>query len=88
MGAVEDVAVGAGNSLLTQGPIGILALFGWLCCVVLGLALIVIWRALRDSERARIKDLLDNAAASEKERDEQDRKMDRLQAVLEAKVRR
>lgn len=88
MGAVEDVAVGASNSLLGQGPIGILALFGWLCCVVLAMALMAIWRALRESEKARIADLLADAVTSEKERAELDRKMDRLQAVLEAKVRR
>lgn len=88
MGAVEEVAIGAGNSLLDQGPIGILALFGWICVVVMGLALVVMWRALRESEKARVQDLIENVKSSDKERDDQDRKMDRLQAILESRVRR
>lgn len=88
MGGVEKVAVDAGINLLNQGPIGLLALFGWLSVVVMGVALVVMWKALRQSEAARVQDLRDAATAAEKERDEQDRKMDRLQAVLEAKVRR
>ncbi len=85
MGAAEELAVGVGNNLLDHGPIGVLALVGWLCVVVMGVVIIVIWKALRASEAARVKDLLDDKEAAEKERAEQDRKMDRLQAILEAK---
>ncbi len=88
MGAVEDVAVSAGNSLLNEGPVGLLALFGWLCVVVMGIVIIALWRALRSSEADKVRILVDAAESAEKERAEQDRKMDRLQAVLEAKVRR
>jgi len=85
MGAAEDVAIKVSDNLLSNGPIGILALVGWLCVFVMGAVVIALWRALRESEAARIKDLLDNAESSEKERAEMDRKMDRLQAILEAK---
>lgn len=85
MGAAEDLATGIGNSLIDHGPVGWLALAGWLCVVVMGVVVVVIWKALRSSEAARLKDLLDDKEASEKERAEQDRKMDRLQAVLEAR---
>lgn len=89
MGAVEGIAVNGANSLLNQGAIGILALFGWLASVIMGFALVAMWRALRASEAARVKDLQDAVASAEKERAEQDVKMDRLQAILEAtKVRR
>lgn len=88
MGAIEGVAVDAGTSLINQGAIGLLALFGWMASVVMGLALVAMWKALRESEAARVKDLLDGRALAEKERTEQDIKMDRLQAVLEAKMRR
>ncbi len=88
MGGVEKVAIDAGASLLNQGAIGLLALFGWMAVVVMGTAIIVMWKALRASESDKVKILTDAAEAAEKERAEQDRKMDRLQAVLEAKVRR
>lgn len=88
MGAVEEVAVGAGNSLLNEGPIGLLALFGWLCVVIMGIVILVLWKSLRDSEKSRVQDLLDNAEAAEKDRIEMDRKMDRLQAVLEARAQK
>ncbi len=85
MGAAEDLAVGVGTNLLDHGPIGVLALVGWLCVVAMGVVIIVIWKAFRASEAERVKYLLDDKEAAEKERAEQDRKMDRLQAVLEAK---
>jgi len=85
MGAAEDLAVGVGNKLIEHGPLGWLALAGWLCAIVASLVVIVVWKALRTSEAARLKDLLDDKESAEKERAEQDRKMDRLQAVLEAR---
>lgn len=85
MGAVEEVAGKTADALLLHGPIGILALVGWLCVVMAGFVIIVLWRALRASESARVKDLLDDKEAAEKERAEADRKMDRLQAILEAR---
>lgn len=85
MGAAEELAVGVGNSLINHGPVGWLALAGWLCVVVMAVVIVVMWKALRSSEAARVKDLLDDKEAAEKERAEMDRKMDRLQAVLEAK---
>ena len=75
------------DNLLTHGPIGVLALIGWACVVVVSIAAIALWRALRASEAARVQYLLDDRAAAERERAEQDIKMDRLQAVLEAKRR-
>ncbi len=87
MGLVDETAGKVADNLLTHGPIGVLALVGWLCVVVMGVVIIVIWKALRASEAARLKDLLDDKEAAEKERAEQDRKMDRLQAVLEARKR-
>lgn len=88
MGGVEGIAINGANSLLNQGAIGLLALFGWLAVVVMGLALVGMWKALRESEKARVTDLLEARALAEKERTEQDIKMDRLQAILEAKMRR
>lgn len=85
MGAVEGLATSVGNSLIDHGPVGWLALAGWLCAVVASMVVVVIWKALRASEAARVSYLLDDKEASEKERAEQDRKMDRLQAILEAK---
>jgi len=84
MGAVEDVAVKGADVLLGQGPIGLLALVACLCVVVLGFAVIAMWRALRTSEAARIEDLKDQIEAADKERADMDRKMDILQAVIEA----
>lgn len=87
MGAVEETAGKVADNLLTHGPIGVLALIGWMCVVVVGVAAIALWRALRASEAARVQYLLDDREAAAKERAEQDIKMDRLQAVLEAKRR-
>lgn len=87
MGTVEETAGKVADYLLTHGPIGVLALVGWVCVVVVGIASIALWRALRASEAARVQYLLDDRAAAERERAEQDIKMDRLQAVLEAKRR-
>lgn len=84
MGMVEDAAGKGVDALLGHGPIGLLALAGWLCCIVMGVVVIVIWRALRTSEAARVKDLQDQIDASDKERADMDRKMDLLQAVIEA----
>lgn len=85
MGAVDDAAGKVTDSLLAQGPIGILALIGWMCVIVLGVVIMAVWRAYRASEAARIKDLQDAVESAEKERADMDRKMDILQAVLEAK---
>ena len=85
MGAVEEAAGKGTDNLLTHGPIGLLALVLAMAVVVMGFAVIVMWRAMRASEAARVQDLLDQAEADRKDREEQDRKMDRLQAVLEAR---
>jgi len=84
MGAVEDVAVKGADVLLGHGPIGLLALVACLCVVVMGCVIIVIWRALRASEAARISDLKDQIEDADKERAAMDKKMDILQAVIEA----
>ena len=84
---LEDAAGKVTDNLLTHGPIGVLALVGWLCVVVMGIAAIALWRALRTSEAARLQYLLDDRAAAKRDLTEQDIKMDRLQAVLEAKRR-
>lgn len=87
MGGVEEVAIGVGKNLLNEGPLGWLAIAGWGCAFVACIVIVVIWKAMRESEAARINDLQDIVEASEKERIEQDRKIDRLQAVLEAKIK-
>lgn len=87
MGAVEEAAGKGVDALLGHGPVGLLALFGWLCVVIMGIVIVVIWTAFRKSEADRVKYLLDDKEAAEKERAEQDRKMDILQAVIEAKKR-
>lgn len=87
MGTVEETAGKVADNLLTHGPIGVLALIGWACVVVVSIAAIALWRALRASEAARLQYLLDDRAAAKRELTEQDIKMDRLQAVLEAKRR-
>lgn len=84
MGAVEDAAGKGFDALLGHGPIGILAFFALVCVVFMGVVILVLWRALRASEAARMKDLLDQIDAAEKERADTDRKMDILQAVIEA----
>lgn len=84
MGAVEDAAGKSVDAFLGNGPIGLLALIGWLCVVVLGIVVLAVWRAYRASEAARIKDLQDQIDAAEKERADMDKKMDILQAVIEA----
>ncbi len=87
MGTVEETAGKVADNLLTYGPIGILALVGWVCVVLMGMGVIGLHRALRASEASRIKDLLDAATDAKKEREEGDRKMDRLQAIIEARQR-
>lgn len=84
MGLVEDAAGKGVDALLGYGPIGLLALAGWMCVVVMGAVTIVIWRAFRSSEASRVKDLQDQIDAAEKERADMDKKMDILQAVIGA----
>lgn len=88
MEVVSGTAGKVADNLLLQGPIGILALIGWMCVIVMGLVIVIIWRAMRASEADKVKILQDSLEAAEKDREEQDRKMDRLQAVLESKARR
>lgn len=87
MDQVAETGTKVVDALLLQGPWGYLVLALLAFCVVSSFVCVVLWRDNRRLVDARVADMQEDLDSSKKERQEIERKMERLQAIIEDRGR-